>query len=603
MRSLIGIGLVVTGFLVGNLVTGQTPLLGLDLQGGVEVVLQPEDVSSATPEALEQALEIIRTRVDALGVAEPDITLQGTSIVAQLPGVEDQERAVGLIGQTAELRFRPVLEGPISQVDIDGLKGQIEHLRAQIEAAEAAAAAAAEAAAGEAEAGGEEAGDTAGGEVLPGDEEAGAGDEGAGTGDDSAEDAAGGEMLPEAGEAEGEEPETGEVGAGGEGEGELSPDEIEAAKRILSSLSSQLEGDLYRRVVTPAEDIDLSGEVILTGAGFDGRELHYRLGPALFTGAALEGAQAVLESVVWQVRLTVRAGPDGIDKFNEAARACFNADPDVCPNTLMRGLSTGETAAGSGRLAVVLDHVVQSAPAVNAPSFERDQVTITGNFTEQEARELALVLDYGALPLEFADPAESGLVRTVSATLGRDDLTAGVVAGIIGLVLVAVYMLSYYRLLGLAAIGSLAVSGTLLWVVLSFLSSTRGLALTLAGVTGLIVAIGVSLDSNVIYFEHLKEDIRSGRTLRSAVEQAFPIAFKTIFWANLATLIGAGILWLLTIGSVRGFAAMLGIASILDLVATYFFLRPVVRMLARRTQQRPALVGMPPSAATVQAGS
>ena len=119
---------------------------------------------------------------------------------------------------------------------------------------------------------------------------------------------------------------------------------------------------------------------------------------------------------------------------------------------------------------------------------------------------------------------------------------------------------------------SLAVSGTMLWVILSWLSETRSLALTLAGVVGLIVSIGTSLDSNVVYFEHLKEDIRNGRTLRSAVDQSFPIAFKTIFWANLASLIGAGILYFLTVGSVRGFALMLGLASILDLVATYFFL-------------------------------
>ena len=566
MRSLIGIGLVVAGFLVGNLVTGQTPLLGLDLQGGVEVVLQPEDVSSATPEALEQALEIIRTRVDALGVAEPDITLQGTSIVAQLPGVEDQERAVELIGQTAELRFRPVLEGPLSQEQIDKTKDQIEELREEIEAE------AAEAEAGDGETGD---GEPGGGEAVGG----------------SVEDAVGGEMLP------------GDEEAGDEEEGELALDDAEAAEDILDSLDSLLEDDLLRGAVTPVEDADPAGEVILTGAGLDGQDIYYRLGPALLTGAALEGAQAVLENAAWQVRLTVRAGPDGIDKFNEAARACYNADPDVCPGPQVSGSSAEGVPAGSGRLAVVLDHVVQSAPAVNAPTFERDEVVISGNFTEQEARELALVLDYGALPLVFSDPAESGLVRTVSATLGRDDLTAGVVAGIIGLVLVALYMLFYYRLLGLAAIGSLAVSGTLLWVVLSFLSSTRGLALTLAGVTGLIVAIGVSLDSNVVYFEHLKEDIRRGRTLRSAVEQAFPVAFKTIFWANLATLIGAAILWLLTIGSVRGFAAMLGIASILDLVATYFFLRPVVRMLARRTHQRPSLMGMPSSPATVQARS
>lgn len=515
MRSLIGIGVVVAGFLVGNLVTGQVPLLGLDLQGGVEVVLQPEDASQATPEALEQALEIIRTRVDALGVAEPDITLQGTSIVAQLPGVEDQERAVNLIGQTAELRFRPVLDGPIPQ-------GYVDELTALREEREAAS------------------------------------------------------------------------------EDETASSEEEIADDALDSL---LESDLYRGVVTPPEADDPDLEVILAGEGVDGQKSYYRLGPALFTGAALESAQAVLESVQWFVRLTVRAGPDGIDKFNQAASTCYYSDPEVCPGVPTRDVSTGENVTASGRLAVVLDQTVQSAPSVNSPTFERDNVIISGAFTEQEARELALVLDYGALPLRFADPAESGLVRTVSATLGRDDLRAGVVAGIIGLVLVVVYMLSYYRLLGLAAIGSLAVSGTLLWVVLSFLSSTRGLALTLAGVTGLIVAIGVSLDSNVVYFEHLKEDIRRGRTLRSAVDQAFPVAFKTIFWANLATLIGAAILWLLTIGSVRGFAVMLGIASILDLVATYFFLRPVVRMLARRTQQRPSLMGMPKSPAILTRGA
>ena len=205
---------------------------------------------------------------------------------------------------------------------------------------------------------------------------------------------------------------------------------------------------------------------------------------------------------------------------------------------------------------------------------------------------------YGSLPLEFGDPTDptsGSRVRLVSATLGQDSLDAGITAGLVGLALVAVYMIAYYKLLGLAAMLSLAVSGTMLWVILSWLSETRSLALTLAGVVGLIVSIGTSLDSNVVYFEHLKEDIRNGRTLRSAVDQSFPIAFKTIFWANLASLIGAGILYFLTVGSVRGFALMLGLASILDLVATYFFLRPVVKLMGmqKAIQDRPWLSGLP----------
>ena len=485
-RSLLGILALTIGLLVGNLVTHQQPLLGLDLQGGVEVVLRPvPDESEVNPEALDQALEIIRNRVDALGVAEPDITRQGGNIVVQLPGVDDQDRAIALVGQTAELRFRPVLARQVSVEDIEAYKAVLE------------------------EAGGDEAGTGA---------------------DDTA--------------------------------GELTVEDL-----LKGTLTDPSADDADVTVILPSAP-DATGQVY-----------HFLMGPALTTGASLESAVAVLEFAQWNVQVTALEGPEGIDRFNEAARTCYYESPDPvrCP---------------TGQLGIVLDHVVESAPVVNARAFERDRINITGAFNEVEARDLALVLDYGALPLEFEDPAESGLVRTVSATLGRDALRAGLIAGIVGLALVALYMLAYYRLLGLVALGSLAVSGVLLWVVVSFLSATQGLALTLAGVTGLIVAIGVSLDSNVIYFEHLKEDVLGGRTLRSSVDQAFPVAFRTIFWANLATLIGAGILWLLTIGSVRGFAAILAIASILDLVATYFFLRPVVRRLAHLSARRPGLVGM-----------
>ncbi|MCY3661869.1 MAG: protein translocase subunit SecD [bacterium] len=486
-RSLVGILTIAVGLLVGNLVTDQEPLLGLDLQGGVEVVLRPvPGETEVTPEALEQALEIIRNRVDALGVAEPDITVQGENIVVQLPGVDDQDRAIALVGQTAELRFRPLLARSVSLAEIEAYKAAVE--------------------------------------------------------ESGEEEQAGAEESDEGGRLDVE--------------------------------------DLLNGVVSTAREDDADAVVILPSSpDANGQVFHFLLGPALVTGAALESATPVLEFAQWNVQVTALEGAEGIDRFNAAARTCYYEAPDpaLCP---------------TGQLGIVLDGTVESAPVVNARAFERDRINITGAFSEAEARDLALVLDYGALPMVFEDPAESGLVRTVSATLGRDALRAGLIAGIVGLALVALYMLAYYRFLGAAALGSLMVSGVLLWVILSFLSETRGLALTLAGVTGLIVAIGVSLDSNVVYFEHLKEDVLGGRTLRSSVDQAFPVAFRTIFWANLATLIGAGILWLLTIGSVRGFAAMLAIASILDLVATYFFLRPVVRTLARWSAERPALVGM-----------
>ena len=492
-RSLVAILVVAVGLLVGNLVTHQEPLLGLDLQGGVEVVLRPvPGETEITPEALEQALEIVRNRVDALGVAEPDITVQGGNIVVQLPGVDDQERAIGLVGQTAELRFRPLLARAVSRAEIEVYQDALEES----------------------------------------------------------------DEADEAGE----------------------PGELDVQ-------------DLLEGTLTGSADDDADSVVILPGRpDTDGQVYHFLLGPALVTGAALESATPVLEFAQWNVQVTALEGAEGIDRFNAAARTCYYEapDPQLCP---------------TGQLGIVLDGVVESAPVVNARAFERDRINITGAFNEAEARDLALVLDYGALPLVFEDPAESGLVRTVSATLGRDALRAGLIAGIVGLALVALYMLAYYRFLGAAALGSLVVSGVLLWVILSFLSETRGLALTLAGVTGLIVAIGVSLDSNVVYFEHLKEDVLDGRTLRSSVDQSFPVAFRTIFWANLATLIGAGILWLLTIGSVRGFAAMLAIASVLDLVATYFFLRPVVRMLARWSAHRPALVGMATVVAAAAADS
>ena len=488
--SLLSVVGLVVGLLIWSLTASQEPLLGLDLQGGVEVVLEPidtpENLALATPENLDTAVEILRKRVDAIGVAEPDITTQtggGTNfIIVQLPGIENQDDAVALVGATAQLQFRPVLADA----------SDIETLRAV-----------------------EEVGDF-------------------------------GEAITNGG------PDVTQLLAG-----ELSdPDATLADQSAIFQSTPRVEGGP-------------PGPPML-------------LGPTEFTGTALAGAEPLFLGNSWQVQVTFKAGADGLDLFNQSARKCFIENPQIsCP---------------WGRLAFVLDGVVESAPTIQAAEFTQRQVQITRDrgFPEDEARQQALILDFGALPLAFSDPADpsAGLVRTVSASLGRDSLDAGLLAGLVGLALVALYMIWYYRLLGLAAMLSLTLSATMLWIVVSYLSTTRGLALTLAGVVGLIVSIGVSLDSNVIFFEDLKDTIRRGDSLAVSVGRTFPRSCGTVFWANLATLIGALILYLLTVGSVKGFALMLAIASVLDLLATYFFMAPFVKFAADRFGDRPKLFGV-----------
>src|SRR5204863_9043733 len=171
--------------------------------------------------------------------------------------------------------------------------------------------------------------------------------------------------------------------------------------------------------------------------------------------------------------------------------------------------------------------------------------------------------------------------QTVSATLGKDSLKAGIVAGIVGLSLVLIYMLLYYRALGVVVMLGLAVSASLLWAIVSWLGETRGLSLSLAGATGIIVSVGVTVDSYVVYFERLKDEIRSGKTVRSSVDRGFTRAFKTILAADLVSFIAAALLYLLTVGPVRGFAFYLGLSTALDVVTAYLFTRPMVIMLGR----------------------
>jgi preprotein translocase subunit SecD len=213
-------------------------------------------------------------------------------------------------------------------------------------------------------------------------------------------------------------------------------------------------------------------------------------------------------------------------------------------------------------------------------ALDADVVYITvggGDQQQQEAEDLATILRYGALPTTF----ERERVESVSASLGSDSLRAGLVAGLGGLILVGVALLFYYRSLGLIAIVGLAVFGSLLLVVISLMSRFQGTTLTLAGVTGIIVSVGITSDSYIVFFERIKEEHRRGRPLRTAVDQGFTRAFRTILTADTVTFVGSILLWMLAIGPVKGFAITLGIATVIDVIVAYFYTRPFAQLLVR----------------------
>lgn len=503
------------GALAAVVATDTTPELGLDLQGGLSVVLAPVDEGEEGDlgDKLDKSLDIVRDRVDALGVAEPDISRQGDTILVELPGVEEQERARDLIGTTAELQFRPVLNVLPAGAQPGPPPGGSGTAPAGSEGSGDTGGSG-----GTGGTGGDAAGD-AGGEAGPG---AGGGEQGLG--------ASGGAVLGQSDEGG-----TDEGGTDGGGTGEETTTTGETTPTTLAG--EQVEA---------GQEFDADQPIVAEGR--DG-ELLYQLGPAEVTGEVVDDAQARFAAGQWAVDVDFTG--EGSDQWDEMAARYVGQ-----------------------QVAIVLDGVVQSAPTIQTAQFE-GSAQITGDFSEGDAKDLALVLRFGALPVELEEIS----VQEVSASLGRDTLDAGIVAGMVGLGLVALYMIVYYRVLGFVVWLSLAVTGAAVYAIVSWLGQAISLTLTLAGVVGLIVAIGVAVDSNIVYFERLKEEMRKGRTVRSAARRGFRRAFRTIVTADVVTLLGAGLLWLLAIGSVKGFAFYLGLVTFLDLVVSYFFMHPLVMLI------------------------
>ena len=293
-----------------------------------------------------------------------------------------------------------------------------------------------------------------------------------------------------------------------------------------------------------------NSNVILPQQGTSGPR--FLLGPSQASGNILKTAYAGVDSSGnWVVDFTLTS--KGSPIFDKIAAANYQKE-----------------------VAIVLDDIVESAPQINSKSFGGTG-QITGNFTQTQANNLALVLRYGALPVQL----QQQTVQTVSATLGKSSLKAGVYAGIGGLLLVMIYAILYYRALGLVVFLGLGTTAAMLWGIVSYLGHSTGLTLDLSGVTGIIVSIGVTVDSYVVFFERLKDEVRAGRPIRSSVEKGFTKAFRTIVAADLVSLIGATLLYLLSIGPVRGFAFFLGLSTLLDLLSAWVFTRPLVILLGQ----------------------
>jgi preprotein translocase subunit SecD len=284
----------------------------------------------------------------------------------------------------------------------------------------------------------------------------------------------------------------------------------------------------------------------------------FRLGPVELTGDAIDSANAVFNSTGavgqgWTIDFTLT--PEGSGAFADA---------------------TTRLSASNDRLAIVVDREVISAPAVDEPITGGSGI-ISGNFTENRAKDLATQLNAGALPVELATEQ----VLTVSPTLGEESLQQGIMAGVAGLILLALYLLFYYRILAVVAWVGMMIWAILALALVAFAGRTLGYALTLAGVAGLVISLGVTADSYIVFFERFKDEVHAGKSPRTAVQPAFKKAFRTIIAADIVTALAAIVLYLTAISSVRGFALTLGVSVLLDLFVVYFFKRPAVFLLAR----------------------
>ncbi|MGO1172800.1 MAG: protein translocase subunit SecD [Actinomycetaceae bacterium] len=567
MRTLMAL-LVLTVALVGTLAAGNlagsaslAPRLALDLEGGTQVILTPRttDGSEVDDEDISQAIEIIRNRVDGSGVSEAEITSQGSqNIVVAIPGRASEE-TLELIRRSAQLRFRPVLaiQGPTT-VDPTQLLPE-------------------ESASGEPEAPSD--GGEAPSSEAPSDAEAASGGAESASGSAASSERA----LEAAADAPTDGPGAAEIpdeirgaafiAADADGDGTLStePAEEPAADNPVPQtdqtwVTERTMYDVYALDCTDPANLaggwpdDSDGAVVACDS--TGQQ-KFILGPAVVEGTQLTGASSGMQAnsqgmSTGQWAVNIEMNSEAADTFGAVSQYLPTLNPP------------------QDQFAIVLDGVVISHAGFNSPILD-GSAQITGSFTDEEANALANQLNFGSLPITF----EVQSTEQISATLGSEQLANAALAGVVGLVLVVGYMVWQYRGLGLLSVASLAVAAVIVYLVIALLSWTINYRLSLPGVAGLIISVGVTADSFIVYFERIRDEIRDGRTLSAAVEHGWRRARRTIIAADAVNFLAAVVLYLLAVGGVRGFAFTLGLTTVIDLLVVVMFTHPMMQVLVR----------------------
>jgi preprotein translocase subunit SecD len=526
-----------------------SPKLGIDLQGGTRVTLTARTVDGQPPsrEALDQARQIIEERVNGIGVSGAEVVLDGANLIITVPGENgDQART---LGQTAKLYFRPVMSQQAVSAPGTAPGGQSPGDSGPATpppSPQPPASTSAPTSVPPQPVAPQQAQPPPSDEPTPSPSPP----------PSSAPAAPSTNPQPPVGDApvDSADPQVAE--------------QIRQARARLQSqdpaVQQQALAELNCAAPNPLRGNDDPNLPLVT-CDQDGTA-KYILGPAFMSGEQISNASSGFN-------------PDGT---GYEVRLNFNRQGE--------DIWAQYTAKNVGnQAAFTLDGEVVSAPAIRAVISPGEQTSISGSFTQAEARDLANVLKYGSLPLSF----QSSESETVSATLGLASLRAGLLAGAIGLAVVFVYCLFYYRVLGVLTILSLALSGLIVYAVLILLGRWIGFTLDLAGVAGFIVAIGITADSFVIFFERLKDEVRDGRTFRSAVPRAWIRARRTILSADAVSFLAAAVLYVLAVGQVKGFAFTLGMSTVLDLVVVFLVTHPLVAMASRsRLLSQPALSGL-----------
>ncbi|MDI5909453.1 protein translocase subunit SecD [Streptomyces canus] len=533
-RALALILIAIVALTGGMFLSGHTtPRLGIDLAGGTSITLEAKaDQGSAINKAnMDTAVEIMNRRVNGLGVSEAEVQTQGDrNIIVNIPKGTNSKEARDQVGTTAKLYFRPVL--------------------AQEATGSAAATSPSPSASGSSTA-----------SPSPSASKSGStGEKATSSSSPSASATSQGRAVTDALKADST------PSASASASSSASPSAPATGGTDTSSAQAKLQAQYTALDCSKKAQRTTAGEgakpadTTLGCGEISGVWYKYLLGPAAVDGTEVKKAQAVFDTQTaagWQVTMTFNG--KGSKKFADiTGQLAKNTQPQ-------------------NEFGIVLDGEVVSSPYVSS-SITGGSAQISGSFTQDEAQNLANMLSYGALPLSFQEQS----VTTVTAALGGDQLHAGLLAGAIGLLLVVIYLVAYYRGLSLVAMASLLVSGILTYVLMALLGPAIGFALNLPAVCGAIVAIGITADSFIVYFERIRDEIREGRSLRPAVERAWPRARRTILVSDFVSFLAAAVLFTVTVGKVQGFAFTLGLTTVLDVVVVFFFTKPLMTLLARR---------------------